>query len=161
MPKVQLFLLRHGEAEEAHGRSDRHRALTRRGQADAARLGQMLLKEGVRPAIILSSDALRARETAQQIAEAYSGKVPTAEDARLYLGGLRDIVAVMSGWDAASRPVVILVGHNPGFSLATAALGDSSLELSTAEAAELVIDASTWDEALQLTSGWELRRVWR
>lgn len=161
MATLQLLLLRHGEAEDARGRGDRGRALTRRGTADAATLGQSLATSGLTPALIVTSDARRAKETAAQIAESFAGKVAVSIEPRLYLCSLKDIAAVMKDYVASTQPVVILVGHNPGFSLAAEVLSDSDLELSTAEAADLTIEADTWDEALQMTGAWELRRIWR
>lgn len=158
MRQLRMILLRHGEAEEAHGRTDRARALTRRGAQDVARLGEQLAREGFLPDLIVASDAVRTSETAHAVAKALDPRLAVHVDARLYLGGLQDIAnaLVEMGEEAATA---LVVGHNPGFSLAAQSLTEVRLELATAEAAEMTIEAETWDEAMELTGAWELVRV--
>jgi phosphohistidine phosphatase len=65
---VRVYLVRHAEA--ASGDPDETRPLTPAGRAAARELGQRLAAGGARPATVLSSPLLRARETAAELARA-------------------------------------------------------------------------------------------
>ena len=63
-----LFLMRHGEAANAD--RDFDRPLNERGEEDAPTMGARLKAMGVQPDLIISSTALRAKQTAKKIAAA-------------------------------------------------------------------------------------------
>ena len=64
---MRVFLVRHAEAEP--GDPDELRRLTAHGRDQARELGERFARDGLRPAAILSSPLLRARETADAIAK--------------------------------------------------------------------------------------------
>jgi phosphohistidine phosphatase SixA len=103
---VRVYLVRHAEA--APGEPDDLRALTAAGRASARELGDRLAAEGIRPAAVLSSPLLRARETAAELARAVGTEAET--DERLAPGAtaeaLRDAVA-------GRGDEVVAVGHQP------------------------------------------------
>lgn len=75
---MELFLLRHGIAEDAgHGLPDAERALTREGKDKLHRVLRRAAQAGVKPSLILSSPLKRARETAEIAAEVleYPGEI--------------------------------------------------------------------------------------
>jgi phosphohistidine phosphatase len=75
---MEIYLLRHGIAEDGHpGMSDSERALTREGRDKLRRILKRAQEAGVAPTLILSSPYRRALETAQIAAEtlAYRGEV--------------------------------------------------------------------------------------
>ena len=140
---MRLYLIRHGKAEEhsPDGR-DETRALTRRGRRQADYLAERLLE--LPPAAIVSSPAVRARDTALQIAERLGLQLRL--DPGIGLGaGPSDVIDVIAGLD---EPAVALVGHNPTFSVAADILvrgvgAPGEIQLRTGEAAVLEIaDAS-------------------
>jgi phosphohistidine phosphatase len=119
-----LHLVRHahaGDAERWDG-PDELRPLTRKGRAQAARLGAFLLATGVRPDRIITSPLVRARQTAEIVGEAL-GLTPE-EDDRLAGGcGLACLDRVLA--DAGAREPVV-VGHDPDLSeLLSVLLGGS------------------------------------
>ena len=59
-----LYLLRHADAEP-HCADDATRRLTDKGYKQAKRIGCFVKEQGIRPDIILTSPAVRARETAE------------------------------------------------------------------------------------------------
>lgn len=160
MGLLRLLLLRHAEAEEAHGGTDRGRTLTRRGAQQAASLAKMLAAEGFAPGLIVTSNAARTLETTAALVKALAPATEPVVDKRLYLGGMKDIQTVV-GELATDATSLVVVGHNPGWSLAAQALCDVTLELATAEGAELTVEADDWTSALALTGAWELVRVLR
>lgn len=102
-----LWLLRHAEA--ADGQPDDERPLTERGVRQAEAAGRALARLGERIDVCLSSPKRRAMQTAELVCEQLGIEV-TAEPA---LGGEPIDVAAIAG----DRPNVLLVGHDPSFSL--------------------------------------------
>jgi phosphohistidine phosphatase SixA len=101
---VRLIIVRHAEA--ASGEPDELRPLTPDGRADARALGKQLAAE--QPGTVLCSPLLRARETAEPIAEAAGVQVEL--DERLAPGATVDDVREV----VAGRPApVVIVGHQP------------------------------------------------
>ncbi len=64
---MQLFLLRHAEAEP-DAANDEKRALTAKGSKQAESIGKFCLEHGFVPEMILSSPLTRAEETARLVA---------------------------------------------------------------------------------------------
>jgi len=108
----KLILMRHAKAERAAASGeDFDRGLTDRGHADAALMGRVLLKEGLRPDLALVSAAKRTRETWEGAAAAF-GEVDARFDKTLYASSPRILrQAIMRMEDDADT--VMLVGHNP------------------------------------------------
>ena len=104
-----IWLLRHGEAED--GSPDPERRLTPKGEDQARAAGAALKRLGVRLDGCLSSPKVRARDTARLACE-YLG-AEFSEDRRLE-GGPFDLGEVAA--DAGEE--VLLVGHDPDFSMA-------------------------------------------
>lgn len=104
---MDLILWRHAEAEdEREGLSDLERALTARGEKQAARVAAWLdrnLPEGAR---ILSSPARRCEQTAHALGRKFKLRPELAPD-----GSVIQLLEAVQ-WPAARQPVVV-VGHQP------------------------------------------------
>jgi phosphohistidine phosphatase len=113
-----LTLIRHAKANADHrgGRGDFDRPLAERGEKDVKRMGKRLAAIGFAPDRIVSSAALRAHQTACEIARRIdhsASAIETREDMYLASGGsLLDVVRETD----ASLEHLALVGHNPGLS---------------------------------------------
>ena len=116
-----LLILRHGKAQENAPRGDKARLLTERGERESALMGQIIREMPVKPNAVVSSDAARARQTAEIAAKAAGFDGTIQFDPNIYGAGLDDLLAIVRGlsdkWDC-----VLLVGHNPGFEDLCAAL---------------------------------------
>jgi phosphohistidine phosphatase len=109
----RLYLLRHAEASRGKpGGADFDRPLSERGRRDAAALGTRMHAAGYRPAFVLCSGALRARETwslvAHALGEPRAGEMFMRE---LYRGDATDYRNLI-GAAPAGGPLLV-VGHNP------------------------------------------------
>jgi phosphohistidine phosphatase len=102
-----LWLLRHAEA--ADGLPDDERPLTTRGMRQASDAGNALARLGVRIDTCLSSPKLRALQTAEQACEPLRVAV-TIEPS--LSGEPFDVHEMVAGLGE-----VLLVGHDPSFSL--------------------------------------------
>jgi phosphohistidine phosphatase len=129
---VRVYLCRHAEA--APGEPDELRPLTPAGVEQAHRLGARLAAEQTPPVVVLTSPLLRARQTAQAVAQALGAELRT--EPRLAPGAtiasLRAIAADTAGPFAT-------VGHQPDCSeIALAATGaDPGFAPAAAHALEL------------------------
>lgn len=113
MQTINLFLWRHAEAEDTE--PDIARALTARGQRDAARVAKALSKHLDDDARVVVSPALRARQTVEPLIGRSSLQLEV--DPRLAPGArLPDVLdaleaAIVSAPGAS--PSLVLVGHQP------------------------------------------------
>jgi phosphohistidine phosphatase len=104
-----LWLLRHGEA--ADGSPDSERPLTKKGERQSRLAGEALKKLGVKLDACLTSPKVRAAETARLACEALG--VDPQQEPKL-AGGPFDAEALAAGLGDE----VLLVGHDPDFSMA-------------------------------------------
>jgi phosphohistidine phosphatase len=105
-----LWLLRHGDAAE--GSPDAERPLTEKGERQARAAGRALKAIGVRVDACLTSPRVRAAETARLACEELGGVEPQLEPK--LSGGPFDAEALAAGLGDD----VLLVGHDPDFSMA-------------------------------------------
>jgi len=103
---MDLILWRHAEAED--GTPDSERALTAKGIKQAARMGKWLHARLPEDALVLTSPARRARQTARALTADF--KIMP----ELALNAGPEEVLVAAGWPRGDRTVVV-VGHQPTF----------------------------------------------
>ncbi len=157
---MRVYLVRHGKAqrpEEAAG--DDVRALVGLGQTQARWLGagiaRMIEREGAggagaKPLVVCSSPIVRARQTAELIAEALkvpmelSGKLSTA----CGLTELFDELDYRAQQASELGGAVMLVGHNPTMEEAAGRLlGKAGLSMGTGEAVVVELPSDWAGEA--------------
>ena len=110
---MRLYFVRHGIAEDL-ATSDFSRELTKRGRRRVATSAKVMERLGLAPAQIFSSPRLRARQTAEIIAEALDQQVELSEAVNFGfdLAGVRRLTKYLGADDE-----VMFVGHNPDMSL--------------------------------------------
>lgn len=118
-----LIIMRHAEAD--WGLDDFNRPLTRRGHGQAPLAGQWLLESGHVPEMIVSSAALRTRQTTARLAEGLGEKMPTASlDERLYNAPASRILSAINRTPETVQSLMI-VAHWPGVQDAATQLANS------------------------------------
>ena len=115
-----LWLLRHGDA--AQGSPDAERPLTEKGERQSRAAGRALAALGVRVDACLTSPKVRAADTAKLAWEAL-GIEPQLEPK--LAGGPFDAEALAAGLGDN----VLLVGHDPDFSMAVHALTGAQVRM--------------------------------
>jgi phosphohistidine phosphatase len=115
-----IYLLRHGDAEDGTG-DDAARRLTEKGERQAKAAGRALAALDAGIDACLASPKVRAAETARIACEPLGLEVEISEQLR---GGDFDPLEL-----AAGRGTVLLVGHEPDFSNAVAALTGGRVKL--------------------------------
>jgi phosphohistidine phosphatase len=139
-----LFVLRHGKAEPTSPQGDKARVLAPRGLRDSHTMGERLRELAPEIDLFVSSDAARARQTAEIAAEAagFDGAVTIEPD--VYAASLDTLLDVVRSLPEEASSVVI-VGHNPGFEDVSTALtpdGTEPVRLPTAGFAHLEFPAA-------------------
>ena len=119
-----LYLLRHAEAVD-HAESDAVRELTEKGVAQARKVGKYCRKNELIPAVILTSPFTRAEQTARLVAK----EMPAAEFIvePMLRAGMQPEAALEELRAYANFKSLMLVGHEPDFSLLAAHLLGSPL----------------------------------
>lgn len=142
-----LFLVRHAKSSRDDPTlADKKRPLNERGLRDAPKMGKRLAKRDVKPDLILSSPALRARTTAELFADELDYKLKhIVIDDRLYASAPDDLLEVIRKRGGKAKRLM-LFGHNPELSELANRLSSDITELRTCAVAELAFDIKSWSD---------------
>lgn len=151
-----LLLMRHAKSDwDADYGPDHDRPLNDRGLRSARLMGRVLAEENLVPDLIISSTAVRARRTAELAIEAGHWETELVLDRSLYDEGPRGVLE--AGASAPDVSYVMLVGHQPTWSMLVASLTGERADMKTATVAVIELDLESWAE-LPRASG-KLTRV--
>ncbi len=153
---MQLWLLRHAKSSWGNpDLADHDRPLSPRGERDAQRMGTYLDRETIRPALVVCSSGLRARQTLAGVLEGVGTELDVRVEPELYtfdatslLGRLRTVPDDVSS--------VMLVGHNPAIQELTllvtgggSGIGDVQRKFPTCALAEIELPPMAWHDVGQ------------
>lgn len=142
-----LLLLRHAKSSwKDEGLSDFDRPLRKRGRKAAPMIGDMMRTRKVRPDLILSSPAVRAKETTRSICKAAGLTTIVRYEEGIYEASARRLLEIVSKVEETANTVV-LVGHNPGFEELLTALTSEERDLPTASLACIELSVEKWSQA--------------
>jgi phosphohistidine phosphatase len=109
-----LFLLRHAKAVPGTGSlQDFDRPLNDQGRTQAIRTGNYFKQQKFDLDLVLSSTALRARETTQLFLEAAEYVTEVRYDQKIYEASRYQLTEVLAEIER-DKSNILLVGHNPG-----------------------------------------------
>ena len=147
----RLYLVRHAKSSWGDPElADIDRPLNNRGKRDAPDAGRRLKKRKVKPDLIISSPAKRARRTARVIAEqiGYPAERVVINDA-VYHAAANELLAVVREIDDACGEAMMF-GHNPGFTdLAGLLTGASVDNLPTCAIFCVDFDSDSWRDVAE------------
>ncbi len=110
-----LYLMRHAKSDwSGLGTSDYDRPINHRGEKNAKRIGAWMAENNFLPEKIVSSPAIRARQTIEIVSEQFGhSQVKIDLDEDLYLASLGTLIEAVQLYknDVSS---LMLVAHNPG-----------------------------------------------
>jgi phosphohistidine phosphatase len=156
-----LMLLRHAKSSWKDSEvSDHDRALNKRGKKTAPLMGRLISTEGLVPDLILSSTAVRARDTAKAVARASSYEGPIEFLDSLYLATAGKLLSEAQTQAPDSVDRLLLVGHNPGMEDLVEILSGKREAFPTAALAVFEIGIDRW-KALELGVETKLLKVYR
>ena len=110
---MKLYFMRHGIAEYGVGVSDHDRRLTQRGIQRIETAGRVLKMTGINPAHIYSSPRIRAKQTAEIVAQALGMTVELRDEVNFDFDS-QAVEALITG--LADEAEVMFVGHEPSMS---------------------------------------------
>ena len=155
-----LSILRHAKSSWSDSSLlDHDRPLNKRGLRDAPRMGDLIREKGLVPDAILSSTALRARDTALAVAETAGFPDEVCFVRRLYGAGPVDYVEALSALSDDFEHAMV-VGHNPGLEELVARMVGEPHSMPTAALAVVELPVESWRELDSLPQG-SLRALWR
>ena len=110
---VQLWFLRHAEAEPHDARPDERRRLTPRGEEQSRAAGRALATLGLTFQYVATSPRVRALDTARLACESLEDCEPVVHQELSYGFDARDALELAYAIGPDRR--VLVVGHNPDF----------------------------------------------
>ncbi len=141
---LNLMVMRHGKSDwNADSASDHARPLSRRGVLSAERMGEVLRELGLVPDLVISSTAVRARATAEL------ARITGGWESRLLLDDDLYGASVDTTFDVVARHGgecgrVLIVGHQPTWSMVVQHLTGARVAMRTAVIADIEVNASQW-----------------
>jgi phosphohistidine phosphatase len=157
----QLLILRHAKSDWGQSPArDWERPLSPRGINDAPRVGQMLRERCMLPDVILTSDAVRARCTAETAAKAAGYTREIVLEPSLYLATPDAIITLLNNLADANAGRVMIVGHNPGLEDLLEHLTGEHHAMPTAALVQLDLAVGRWSD-LTLSPGATVGVCWR
>jgi phosphohistidine phosphatase len=112
---MEIYIIRHGDAidrEDPQVTGDAMRWLTDTGRAEVAVSARLLGKLGVQPDLVLTSPMVRARQTAEIVAEVVGpSSGPEISEQLVYGGSLAGVLEDLVQRGLPAR--VVLSGHMP------------------------------------------------
>lgn len=144
-----LYLLRHAKSSwESLTQVDFERPLNKRGCRVAPLIGEFMRDQHFVPDFIVSSPALRARQTAEMVKDAAGFATEITFDARIYEASAKDLLFVLNEMFVAANKL-LLVGHNPGIEDLIKVLTGETRAMVTAALAEIELQIDDWKNIYQ------------
>lgn len=110
----RLMLLRHAKSDVHGDVADHERPLSSRGHQDAPLIGRWMVEHDAVPDLILTSTALRARQTCTWVCKELGEKAPTPRlDEKLYGATATQMLAVINHVPQTVTSLLV-ISHLPG-----------------------------------------------
>jgi phosphohistidine phosphatase len=139
-----LYLLRHAKSSwKDETLVDVERPLNGRGRRASETVGAFLKREKIIPDLVLSSSAIRARQTTDIVVEAAKLRTDLRFDERIYEASAQKLLEVVRQIEK-SKKAVLLVGHNPGLEEFLELLTGTSETMPTGTLSKVVLKLSSW-----------------
>ena len=141
------MLMRHGKSDwDAGAENDHARPLAPRGVAAAERMGEVIRELGLVPDLVVSSTAKRARATAElaRLTGGWDSRLVLEE--RLYGASVSETLSVLAEHGSTCNRVM-LVGHQPTWSMTVKHLTGARVSMRTATIAGIDLSITDWADA--------------
>lgn len=137
-----LLFVRHAKSDRSTLTDDFKRPLNHRGAKDAPVMAKRLEKRKYRPDMMISSDALRAKSTAEAFTDALGAELILNHD--LYNADEKKIIKLIRNMDENVKELM-LVGHNPTWEILVEYFTKKSIELPTCSIVQIGFDCK-WEK---------------
>ncbi|MGH9970044.1 MAG: SixA phosphatase family protein [Pyrinomonadaceae bacterium] len=144
-----LFILRHAKSSwKDSALQDFDRPLNARGRRAAEVVGRFIRQQKIALDLILSSPAVRARETIEIVIKTAKLTTELRYDQRIYEAGPLRLLEVISQIEE-DKSNVLLVGHNPGLEELLQILTDKAERMNTGTLAKITFETTKWRKTLE------------
>ncbi|MGW8168975.1 MAG: SixA phosphatase family protein [Sulfurovaceae bacterium] len=142
-----LYLIRHAKSDwSEENKADLDRGLSKRGSKDLKAMGSYLLKKKIKPDLILSSPALRAKLTAKKISKKIKYDKDIKYIDKLYMPDSETILDILSDQKDKNKKI-FLVNHNPALTELANMLTDENIDnIPTLGIVAIKFDIKKWKD---------------
>ena len=141
-----LLLLRHAKSSWKDPElADFDRPLNQRGRKAAEAMGKYIAKQQIEFDLVISSPAVRARQTIERVLRAAKLAPELRFDQRIYEASLLRLLEVIAEFEDDSKSV-LLVGHNPGIEELASALSGQDGHMPTAALVRIRFNVKRWEK---------------
>lgn len=148
MSTSTLLVMRHAKSSwQNEGLSDFERPLNKRGLKAAPLMAGTLAKRELIPDILISSSAVRARQTTELVVAEWEKPVEVIFEDSLYLAHPESYVEAIAQY-CTDQQRVMVVGHNPGLEYLIESLSGEG-EVMPTGAVAIMTTLSTWNQLQQ------------
>lgn len=142
----KLYILRHAKSSWDNPiLADFERPLNERGITTAEFMGKLLLKNDYQADLIVSSPAVRAKETANIVKKAANFPADIRFEENIYEASPQTLLKIIAELKENLQAVMI-IGHNPGLEGLIKILTSESQSLPTAGLAIIELNIGNWKE---------------
>jgi len=144
-----LFILRHAKSSwKDDSLQDFDRPLNGRGRKAGELIGTLMREKKLTPDLVLSSPAVRARETIEIVMKTARLPAELRYDQRIYEAGPLRLLEVISQIEE-DKSSVLLVGHNPGLEELLQVLTGRVEHMATGTLGKIDLKATKWSKPLE------------
>lgn len=141
-----LYVLRHAKSSwDNADLADFDRPLNDRGKKAAPFMGEVMGRRGFVPHVVLSSPAVRAKETANLVKKGAGWDVEIEYEERIYEASPQVLLQVAAAMEDRFGSAMI-VGHNPGMEGFVRFLTGKLEPMPTAALAVVDLDITKWEQ---------------
>ncbi|HET6588762.1 MAG TPA: histidine phosphatase family protein [Candidatus Nitrosocosmicus sp.] len=157
-----LLILRHAKSSWKNKKlNDLNRPLNKRGRNEAVKMGEYLKSMDLMPDMIITSSALRARETATLLCRqsGYDGMVEV--NFSLHEGDTTSYIqAITTSHEDKNK--LLIVGHNPTLEQLLSLLTNKTVSLPTCTLVQIKLNVASWNKVIYHSgSKPEIVNIWR
>lgn len=141
-----LYILRHAKSSwDNPSLADFERPLNERGLKTAPFMGEIMLKNNFKPELLLSSPAVRAKETVSLIKTSAKWQTKINFDERIYEASPQTLLNIVGELDKKAESAMI-IGHNPGLEGLIKFITGELQAMPTAGLAVIDLEIEDWNE---------------
>mgnify|MGYP000221098002 CR=1 FL=1 len=139
-----LYILRHAQKDESNPEQyDYDIPLSKKGEEDSKLLAEKLKEKNIIPDLIVSSPAVRARQTAQTIADTITYRKSVVYNEVIYQAFLNEIIeSITYTFDTVDS--LMIVGHNPSLTALAVTYAGFKEEMKMASAIRIDFNCDSW-----------------
>ncbi len=139
-----LYIVRHAQKDESNPEQyDYDIPLTKKGEEDSKLLGEKLKQKNIKADLIVSSPAVRARQTAEILADTITYRKSVVYNEVIYQAFLHEIIeSITYTFDTVDS--LMIVGHNPSLTALAITYAGFKEEMEMASLIRIDFNCDSW-----------------